>query len=471
MLTITVFVYSESIQESDAFHRLLNNLATDYQLYDRTTLCRQDNSIDNGGVNLFVVDYDTQPRSVLMEEVRARLDTVKRSVNLCLLPEAPTTLVPELCTLFHDFILWPCGHLEVKARIEKFRHHHREPLKATNEKQLIDQFAAMSLTGQSPTFVQLLTLIRKVSQCHATVLIEGETGTGKENAARAIHNLGPRRKRGFVPVNCAAIPDELFESELFGHARGAFTDAKMAQEGLVEIANGGTLFLDEIDSLSSKAQAALLRFLQNQEYRPLGAKRARQANVRILAATNANLLDMTKRKAFREDLYFRLNVLQVFMPPLRDRRSDIPLIAISLLEKFSHQYQAVPKILSQEYLELLKKRDWHGNVRELENVLLRSFLLTDGVVIKPGEKDADRVFERLEESNPSAPVTLSFQEAKSRAIQDFERTYLEQVIRLAQGNVSAAARIAGKERRSLGKLLQKYDINKFEHASYSESMS
>jgi DNA-binding NtrC family response regulator len=467
MLKINVISYSP-IRDSSALDSLLSKLELDYQLCDREEFSNL--QCDDGGndVNLIFIDAKEISDSERLEGIRSCLARQKQAINLCLLPALPKEGMADLCSMFHDFISWPCDHLELRARINKFQHHYAHAPEVENQL-LIDQFAAMNLTGQSPAFIQLLNLIKKVSQCQATVLIEGETGTGKENAARAMHYLGPRREHGFVPVNCAAIPDELFESELFGHARGAFTDAKLAQKGLVEIAHGGTLFLDEVDSLSPKAQAALLRFLQTQEYRPLGAKQTRQANVRILAATNANLLEKSRNKEFREDLYFRLNVLRVFMPALRDRKADIPLIADSLLAKFSNQHQVTPKVLSPDYLTLLKHRDWPGNIRELENVLLRDFLLAESPVITTDGKYAGELHEATDEKTSAKSVTLSFQEAKSRAIQDFERTYLERVIRLAQGNVSTAARIAGKERRSLGKLLQKYNINRYKYSPYGSN--
>lgn len=367
---------------------------------------------------------------------------------------------------------------------------------ASQEKiRLLQTFTGLNLVGHSPVFVDTLQLIQKIAQCHAPVLIRGETGTGKENAARAMHYLSERREHGFIPLNCAAIPDELFESELFGHEKGAFTDAKSSQAGLVALADGGTLFLDEVDSLTPKAQAALLRFLQTREYRPLGGRDTRQADVRILAATNADLSQRVEQKLFREDLFYRLNVLTVFMPSLRARKDDIPLIARALLHKFSEEYRAAPKQLSGQFIHYLMQQSWPGNVRELENTLLRAFLLSPETLLTspagmpPGDalfdthsglekktgltknsalednsaltgKPPENAVRKAEHMFHSINPQLSFQDAKAEVITQFEEQYLKQVLSIAEGNVSAAARIAGKERRALGKLIRKYRIDK-----------
>lgn len=326
------------------------------------------------------------------------------------------------------------------------------------------EFYKLNLCGSCDKFVQVLGLIKQLSQHQATVLIQGETGTGKENAARAIHYLGVRATCPFVPINCATIADDLLESELFGHEKGAFTDARQTKEGLVAVANGGSLFLDEIDSLSPKAQASLLRFLQTQEYRPVGSKKILRANVRIIAATNADLKQLVLHKQFREDLFFRLNVLNLTMPPLRERKTDMPIIAESLLQRFSREYDLPLRLLSQQSLQYLQQQHWPGNVREFENTLLRSYLLSTGSYIDISD-DVDQPYLLPEVgaesiTQPDACTPMSFQDAKARAIVDFEKQYLSQVMQITHGNVTLAAKIAGKERRALGKLLQKYAMDK-----------
>jgi DNA-binding NtrC family response regulator len=292
----------------------------------------QGHALPRADINLFLCSNHLLDQTEPYQKLCNFLSSASPGINLCLIPDGDA-LNNELVSQFHDFLLWPCSITEFNTRLTRLLRLQQNPV--TDHNQLLAEFAALNLIGKSPRFVANVQLIKKMSTCHAAVLIQGETGTGKENAARAIHYLSKRSEQGFVPVNCAAIPDELLESELFGHEKGAFTDAKQTQAGLVAIANGGTLFLDEVDSLTPKAQAALLRFLQTQEYRPLGAKQTQLADVRILAATNADLKTLVANKQFREDLYFRLNVLNLTMPPLRERLNDISLIADSLLHRFA----------------------------------------------------------------------------------------------------------------------------------------
>jgi DNA-binding NtrC family response regulator len=326
---------------------------------------------------------------------------------------------------------------------------------------MLEQFVKLNLVGESPVFMRTLALIKKVATCNAPVLIEGETGTGKENAARAIHYMSDRRDNGFVPVNCGALPDELLENELFGHEKGAFTDAKNSQAGLVNIASGGTLFLDEVDSLSPKAQAALLRFLQTQEYRPLGSRVTRYADVRILAASNSKLSDKVADKKFREDLLFRLNVLNVHMPALRERSNDIALITDALLKRFARSQGTPQKFLSPFSVYWLQRHSWPGNVRELENLLFRQFVLCEGNCIHIQDSPDFAANQHDDATEPAKQENiLNFQAAKAAAIQQFEKSYLTNILARTDGNISEAARISGKERRALGKMLKKYDIDK-----------
>jgi DNA-binding NtrC family response regulator len=324
----------------------------------------------------------------------------------------------------------------------------------------MEDFGELNLVGHSPAFLGALELVRRSAGCDATVLVQGETGTGKELVARAIHYLGTRRTFPFIPVNCGALPDSLVENELFGHLRGAFTDARDARRGLVAEAEGGTLFLDEIEVLSQKAQVALLRFLQDFEYRPLGGGDARRANVRIIAASNAELAALVASGRFRQDLLFRLNVLSIELPPLRQRQRDALLLAGMFLKRFERQYARPPKRLHPEAVSRLLAYSWPGNVRELENLLHREFLMTDGPAIhlpslaSPGARAPaeDAAAPRLTES--------SFQDAKASAIAHFERAYIVELLVRTQGNISQAARISGKERSRLGKMVKKYGLER-----------
>ncbi|MCP5274923.1 MAG: sigma-54-dependent Fis family transcriptional regulator [Burkholderiales bacterium] len=373
----------------------------------------------------------------------------------------PTKNCDTFFSNFDDLLFWPFEESELVLRINRYRNKHKKYSQRFEQK-VFDDFAALNLVGRTPVFTRMLKLIKRIAQYDAPVLIEGETGTGKENVARSIHVLSNRRDHNFVPLNCGAIQDNLLEAELFGHEKGAFTDAKTRQEGLVGIAKEGTLFLDEVDCLSSKAQVALLRFLQTREYRPLGSNRTCQSNIRILAATNADLQSNINRNLFREDLYFRLNVLNISLPALRERKQDIPLIAKKLIADYAAQYHLPLRQLSAKTIENLTKQLWPGNVRELENVLLRAFLLTDDPVIDIDMENHDLPAHEIAKHDIPKPDTaeLKFQDAKSIVIQNFEQDYLAKILNKTDGNITKAAAIAGKERRAIGKLLKKYNIDK-----------
>jgi DNA-binding NtrC family response regulator len=325
------------------------------------------------------------------------------------------------------------------------------------------------MLGQSKTFLLARTQLRRYAGCDVQVLIEGETGTGKELAAREIHYVSARREHPFVPVNCGALPDNLIENELFGHERGAYTDAKSAQPGLIDHARGGTLFFDEVDALSSKAQVTLLRFLENSEYRPVGCGSARVSNARVIAATNAHLETQVATGQFRRDLQYRLNALHVRLPPLRERTGDVELLAEYFLTATAERLGGPTKHWSPEALLAMAAHDWPGNVRELENVVLRAYLRADGETIDLaalGELgDAVTVASQREPSVEESvngvaddDSDLRFIVAKNHAIVAFERGYLMSLMRRAGGNITEAAKLSGTERRQLGKLLKKHGI-------------
>jgi DNA-binding NtrC family response regulator len=312
-----------------------------------------------------------------------------------------------------------------------------------------DEFARLNLAGESPEWRAALRRVQRIAAHDATALIEGETGTGKELVARAIHYLGPRRDFPFIPLNCGALPDTLVESELFGHERGAFTDARERRGGLVAEACGGTLFLDEVEAMSPHVQVVLLRFLQDHTYLPLGGRVLAKAAVRIVAASNAELAREVERGRFRRDLWFRLRVLEIRLPPLRERAGDVSLLAQTFVERLSRTHQQGPRRLSAASLQALEAHDWPGNVRELESLILREFLLCEGgdeLEVTPG-------------SAPPSAITTDFKQAKERAVAEFERTYLQRLLACAQGNISLAARMSRKNRSALNKLVKKYGIS------------
>jgi len=312
--------------------------------------------------------------------------------------------------------------------------------------------ATLSLVGDSRVFRDCVRLIYRMAMWDATVLIQGETGTGKELAARALHYLGGRRSAPFICVNCGALPETLVESELFGHVRGAFTDAREAREGVIAQAQHGTLYLDEVEAMGPRAQVALLRFLQDSEYRPLGGRVVRGADVRVIASSNVPLQELVARREFRADLLFRLDVLPLSLPPLRDRESDAVVLAELFLRRFSRQYRMPAKRLAAESIGWLQSHTWPGNVRELENLIHRHFLLHDGDEITLVPRAAERA---------TATADLpTFNVAKQLAIAEFERRYVVALLARTRGNISLAARLSGKERSRLGKLVKKYSLDR-----------
>ena len=314
---------------------------------------------------------------------------------------------------------------------------------------------ARLLLGESPAFLEEARKLPAVATCEAGVLILGETGTGKELFARTIHYLSPRRDQPFVPVNCGALPVELVENELFGHERSAFTGAASAEPGLIAEAEGGTLFLDEVDSLPPIAQVKLLRFLESKEYRRLGSSRLRHADLRILAATNLDLERAVGAGCFRRDLYYRLNVVQLQLPPLRERAGDVPLLARHFLRRYASELARQLTDFTPEALLRLTLYPWPGNVRELENTVHRAVILTAGEDGFVGAGD----LALLDDGAARKAAQESFRAAKVRAVAEFERRYLEDLLASCRGNVSRAARTARKDRSSFWSLVKKHGID------------
>ncbi len=308
------------------------------------------------------------------------------------------------------------------------------------------------LVGESQDFIALLQKVPPIAKCDANVLIQGETGTGKEVYARAIHYNSARASKPFVPVNCGAIPAELVENELFGHERGAFTSAVTLQAGLIEEANGGTLFLDEIDCLPPLAQVKLLRFLQEKEYKPLGSTRLRRADVRIIAASNLDLEKAILNGKMRQDLFYRLNVISLTLPPLRERRDDIPLLARFFIARYAAEFNKELTGIAPDALRVLMTYAWPGNVRQLQHVIERATVMAAGSELTMKELDI-----------PISQDCESLREAKAKEIAKFEKNYIQGVLSVCNGNITHAAEVAQKNRRALWQLIQKHriDVSRF----------
>ena len=306
------------------------------------------------------------------------------------------------------------------------------------------------IVGESPVFVALLSQISSIAKHDVCVLILGETGTGKEVFARAIHYCSPRSGKPFIPVNCGAIPVDLLENEFFGHESGAFTSANCPRRGILKEADGGTLFLDEVDCLPPFAQVKLLRFLQDGQFRPLGSVATCSADVRVLAASNANLKEILDSGRLRKDLYYRLNVLSMQLPPLREREGDVVLLARYFLAKYADKFKVQAHDFSTSALQKLLNYPWPGNVRELENVIQRAVVLADHAIIGPDDiPTGDR---------DGKPEAQNFQQLKAKAIDQFEQSYVRRLLSIHDGNITKAAQAAGKDRRAFWELMRKHNI-------------
>jgi two-component system, NtrC family, response regulator GlrR len=387
----------------------------------------------------------------LFQEVQMLIDSIKERIGdipIILINEShePNDVLRLLSAGASDFISTPLQASDVLPRARRLVKSNAELIKETPR-----PLPALSqLIGESPSLIERVRQIPNIAKCDANVLIGGETGTGKELYARAIHYGSPRASGPFISVNCGAIPVDLVENELFGHERGAFTSAFARQTGLVEEANHGTLFLDEIDSLPQLAQVKLLRFLQEREYRPLGFSRTRKANVRIIAASNLDLREAVELGKVRADLFYRLNIISISLPPLRKRLEDIPLLAQHFLDKYSREFGKENIELSPPVLARLMANSWPGNVRELEHVIERAVALCEGTVIV----ESDILLSSMED----CPVE-SLQEAKAREIGRFEKNYILGLLRLCRGNITKAAHLARKNRRAFWQLIQKHKID------------
>jgi len=303
-----------------------------------------------------------------------------------------------------------------------------------------------TIVTRSPIMLRLLEQARMVAQSDVSVLINGQSGTGKEILAQAIHNASPRGKNAFIAINCGALPEQLLESELFGHARGAFTGAVSSREGLFQAAEGGTLFLDEIGDMPAPLQVKLLRVLQERKVRPLGSNRDIDINVRIISATHRDLPKAMARNEFREDLFYRLNVVNLKIPALAERAEDIPLLATQLLRQSAERHKPFVRAFSTDAMKRLMTASWPGNVRQLVNVIEQCVALTSSPVI------SDALVEQaLEGENTALPT---FVEARNQ----FELNYLRKLLQITKGNVTHAARMAGRNRTEFYKLLSRHEL-------------
>lgn len=348
----------------------------------------------------------------------------------------------------YDYLPKPFNPDEITLLIKKIVEHQK--LLQENiflRKELKKSFQFQDILGKSDKMQKIFNFIKSIAETKSTILIYGETGTGKELVARAIHNLS-RKKTPFIPISCASLPETLLEAELFGYEKGAFTDAKERKLGKLELANGGTLFLDEIGDISLKTQVALLRFLQEKEFRRLGGEELIKVDVRVIAATNKDLKKLTEEGKFREDLYYRLNVINITLPPLRERKEDIPLLVEHFLEKYNIENNKQIERVSEEVMNILTEYHWPGNVRELENIIERAV-----VVCKTNLITVDDLPDYLKEKESKIlreDITL----------EEMEREYIKKILKKYNFNIQKSAEILGIDRATLYRKMEKYGFKK-----------
>ena len=356
----------------------------------------------------------------------------------------------------HDFVTLPLQPHELLARVR--RALGAVACEAPPKQPCIDP-RLQHFIGSHPSFVAQVAKLPTLAGCDASVLVLGETGTGKEVCAQAIHYLSARASRPWVAINCGAMPTELVENELFGHVKGAYTTAHAPRSGLVREAEGGTLFLDDVDCLPLSAQVKLLRFVQEREYRAVGSNHVQHADVRIIAASNLRLPQMVARGEFRQDLFFRLNVLTLELPALRDRADDIPALALHFMRHFSERHGRHVNTLTAAAIDKLLAHDWPGNVRELQHAMERAVLLAPGPTLSVDDVEIAGSPSSSSTRGAGDASASTFSSAKAKVVRQFERGYIERVLANCGGNVTRAAEAAGKDRRAFFELMRKHEIS------------
>ncbi len=408
--------------------------------------------LDGGGTEALLIDVESLmegPQKVL-RQVRERSPTL---AILAVVPREKTVLATQVLRAgADDYVLTPLDPKELSIRLERVLEHrelHRKV--AAMESDRVRQRQGEAFVASSPVMRQLLQRLDQVAPTRSTVQIRGESGVGKELVARAVHYLSPRRDRPYVALNCSAIPETLIESELFGHERGAFTGAYTRSRGKFELAHRGTLFLDEVGELSLPAQARLLRVLEEQEFRRIGGERSVRVDVRVLAATNADLEAAVRARKFRKDLYFRLNVISLDVPPLRQRTEDIPELVRLFVEQICRSNNLPTHELAPEVLEVLQRYAWPGNVRELKNLLERLIITSRAPFIDLTDLPAG-ILSGAARSSSGSEVSVG------TTLADMERQLIQRTLESLQGNRTRAARVLKIGVRTLQRKIHRYGL-------------
>jgi len=420
-------------------------------------------AVESRDVDVVLVDMHLPPDTGSIEEGLRALQAVRSAAPRALVLAMSGDGDRETCLKAaemgaYDFFTKPVDARElqiiVKRALERLR-MDRDISRLQSEVERRYDFR--SLVGTSPPMDNLKAAIRRVADSSATVMLRGESGTGKELVARAIHFNSPRRKEPFVAVNCSALPEHLVEDELFGHEKGAFTGADRRREGRFELAHGGSLFLDEIGTLTSSVQAKLLRVLESRRFERLGGKETVSVDIRLIAATNQDLEEDVAAKRFRQDLYYRINVVRLDLPPLRERGSDIGLLAAQFLERFCKTNNVRLRKLGAEALSNLQTYAWPGNVRELEHLMESVSLMAEGEVIQPG--DLPSHIQRAQQSGAAVPPSIPQEGILwDRQVESFERGLLEVALKKTGGRKTEAAILLGLKRDQMKYLCRKYGL-------------
>lgn len=404
--------------------------------------------------NFYVALVDLKMPGMDGIETMKELQKIQKDIPVIIITAYATvdTAVQAIKEGAYDYLPKPFNPDEVNMLIEKVI--ERRKLLEENillRKELEKSFRFQDIIGKSPKMQEVFNLITSIADSKSTVLICGETGTGKELVARAIHQSSDRKRHPFIAVACAAIPETLLESELFGYEKGAFTDAKTAKKGKVELADKGTLFLDEIGDISLKTQVDLLRFLEEKEFRRLGGETTIKVDVRVIAATNKDLRKLITDGKFREDLFYRLNVITINLPPLRERKEDVPLLVRHFLEKYNIENKKVIQDVSEDVLNLLTEYNWPGNVRELENAIARAVVVCKSNLIKIEDLPSYLYEEKV------APITKD-----DISLEELEKHHIKRLLTKYNWNIQKVAKILEIDRTTL---YRKIDIYKIEEKS------
>jgi len=427
-------------------------LKDSYKLSQAADRAQMNYILQKNSIDLVLLDLHLPPRQSTPEEGMKALEEIKRinpeiKVVVITGDKEEETSLKAINNGACDYFSKPLSLEEMKIVLNRILCiQNLERQNQQLREKLVRKYKFAQMVGKSKKMRQLFRMIEKIARADCTVLLRGESGTGKELISRAIHHNSVRKEEPFVVINCAAVPESILEAELFGYEKGAFTDAGYKKKGMFEVADKGTIFLDEISDMSLRMQAKILRVIEEKRFNHLGSTKPIQVDARILAATNKDLEKMIQQGTFREDLYYRLNVVSVLAPPLREKKEDILLLAQHFLTKYTAHYGKKVKSISSQVMDHLRRYSWPGNVRELENAMERAIILSSGEIIL------------LEDLPPHMQPTFLSIESSPSSLEEGERKLILDALRATRGNQSRAAQLLGIHRTTLWRKLKRYSI-------------